>query len=479
MRNALWIFRKDLRHLWPHVLLALIITALIGWVEGFALGFSHLLNALWPLWLLAWLYLGVMLVQQERLPGDTQYWLTRPIAWRTVLCAKAMFVVLFAVLPVAAAESAALLANGISPLAHLLHAILPITALAAAAMLAIALLAAVTASLTQVLYVLPVMGFAVFLASERIGPYQATLILAIAAPILLLQYQRRATALSRCAFAAVVILLAALPPSSESATSSGSSAVRVSFDPSPRPRMRYSDIVFWPKHNQAGINLPIRVDGIPEGTILVSEGVSATIESPALRSSAAWSPTGGITRIDPLKEASVLTAPGPFWEYVNLDAEAYQAIQDTPVHLRTRVSLTVLSNPRIAPLSRAGRTNHLPYDGICNIGRVVIPSARGALWQTVADCAWPRPAPALSYIRARSVHTAQSLESLLGRYPEQASVWEGAGTGFSPPGALSDDTEPVDLTLVTWQAIARIQCDLDIPQIRLHDYVVPHITDPH
>ncbi len=53
MRNALWIFRKDLRHLWPHVLLALIITALIGWVEGFALGFSHLLNALWPLWLLA------------------------------------------------------------------------------------------------------------------------------------------------------------------------------------------------------------------------------------------------------------------------------------------------------------------------------------------------------------------------------------------------------------------------------------------
>jgi ABC-type transport system involved in multi-copper enzyme maturation permease subunit len=112
------IFRKDLRLLWP--LAAFVactqlfnagllisggrfarsstdVMSEFGWVSNIALPGVALLG-------LAVLVMAV--IQQDRLPGTTQDWLTRPIPRGQLLAAKLLFVVLNGLLPILAADLA-------------------------------------------------------------------------------------------------------------------------------------------------------------------------------------------------------------------------------------------------------------------------------------------------------------------------------------------------------------------------------------
>ena len=55
--------------------------------------------------MLGCMYLGVSVVQQERVPGDRQYWLTRPYDWRCLLAAKNAFLLIFLAPPLIAAKT--------------------------------------------------------------------------------------------------------------------------------------------------------------------------------------------------------------------------------------------------------------------------------------------------------------------------------------------------------------------------------------
>ena len=68
---------------------------------------------------LAQAFLIVLVIQEEALPGDKQYWLTRPYMWRSLLLAKAVFVVSFVSLPVLLVDAGALVSRGQSPLVYL------------------------------------------------------------------------------------------------------------------------------------------------------------------------------------------------------------------------------------------------------------------------------------------------------------------------------------------------------------------------
>jgi hypothetical protein len=96
--RILFIFRKDLRRLWPYVVGLWAITACgvaidAAYYDQFGLGGHYLLNAI-PLleWTACWVVV-VLLIQQERLVGHDPYWLARPIAWQELLAAKALFIV--------------------------------------------------------------------------------------------------------------------------------------------------------------------------------------------------------------------------------------------------------------------------------------------------------------------------------------------------------------------------------------------------
>ena len=55
--------------------------------------------------LVAW-YLIARLIHAETLPGDRQFWITRPYRWQSLLGAKVLFVLVFLNLPMTVADAA-------------------------------------------------------------------------------------------------------------------------------------------------------------------------------------------------------------------------------------------------------------------------------------------------------------------------------------------------------------------------------------
>ena len=125
MRTTLHIFKKDVRRLWYEILVVLALTALFAWLDpqtppGLSASssqnglmfFGAILRMLLPM---AWWYLIARVIHQEAIPGDRQYWVTRPIAWRHLLGAKLLFILAFINLPVAVSDCVILAAAGFNP----------------------------------------------------------------------------------------------------------------------------------------------------------------------------------------------------------------------------------------------------------------------------------------------------------------------------------------------------------------------------
>jgi hypothetical protein len=113
----LHIIKKDLRLLWPFVAGLTALNALVQWMRY---GFSVLdNNAGWvvfgPIAAVGWIVLVVMLVQQDVMPGTRQDWLTRPIKRRDLAAAKLLFVVVLLHVPLFVMMAAEVLAAGYSP----------------------------------------------------------------------------------------------------------------------------------------------------------------------------------------------------------------------------------------------------------------------------------------------------------------------------------------------------------------------------
>src|SRR5580692_8734318 len=97
--RILGIFRKDLRRLWANVVLfwyIMAMSAIVASITPDRLDVRTSLpiaTCLRVLQVLACLVLIVLLIQQERLVGDRQYWLARPFGWKELLGAKALFLI--------------------------------------------------------------------------------------------------------------------------------------------------------------------------------------------------------------------------------------------------------------------------------------------------------------------------------------------------------------------------------------------------
>jgi hypothetical protein len=496
MREALLIFRKDVRHLWPRSVPLLAVTALWGWMECGLIA-NPVLGLLRGVWLLWAAFLGASAIHQEQLSGHQQYWLTRPYSRRHLLLAKGLFLAIFAVLPVLVMQAVSLSVNGLPPLRYVPLLLSTALIFAGGAALIVAALASVTGNLVQLLWgFLPaagvvILGFVVAGTKDNTWRWDglewirnsalAAVVLAASIAVLLLQYSLRKTAASRCLLGGAILIAATGPflgtwhgAWAIECTLSGrqldGAAARMAFDPAIRPTVSFADAIYSPHLGEAGINLPILVTGIPAGTEVVSERIAARIDAPGGNSwTSEWTRVGGVYSARPLEDPRVIRGDGHSWQYVNVDEAFYRAVKDTPVHVHTTVALTLLGERKTAPLATRDRTRHLPDEGICHL-------APGPFQSLMVFCAWPARAPVRSYVLARSLRNGQSLASLLttgfsSPYSMDGSVWERASTLFSPP------PEPLEMQLETWQAVARFDRELDLPQIRLADYVVRRITD--
>jgi hypothetical protein len=122
MRQAIHIFRKDVRHCWPYIAATLSLTALNAWQASTdGMDTQHLGPHLSDLMLIMlmvlawWLAIGAA-IHGESAIGDRQFWTTRPYSWKSLLAAKLLFVAAFLALPMLLSDCAILLAAGYNPL---------------------------------------------------------------------------------------------------------------------------------------------------------------------------------------------------------------------------------------------------------------------------------------------------------------------------------------------------------------------------
>jgi len=310
MRQALHIFRKDVRGLWIYIAQVLVMTALFA-ISG-ALRAARPLDprlsefdtAFGLVMLLVWGILVGMLIQAEPLVGDRHFWLTRPYSWRSLLAAKVLFLGAFILLPKLLADMVILSAHGFAPLPLLPGLLSRAAAIAVFDLLPVALIAAMspnflTFALTTVSATGVFFSFRFVLAglqwsdgtAPRIWTAQYAGCAAVALTCLALliwQYARRRTLRTlACALAAIAVFpqvagfafswsnqfaiqsrLAPLHPAPAS--------LEIALDPA----SRWDGNVTTGPDGRRNIEIPIRIGGSPAGTVPVLEGARISLQTP-------------------------------------------------------------------------------------------------------------------------------------------------------------------------------------------------------
>ncbi len=510
MKQTLAIFRKDVRHLWPRIVLVLAVEGVIGWTlfsQPPELGrVQHLVV---DLEFLAWWYLIACAIHQEAIPGDRQYWLTRPFSRRDLLAAKLLFILAFTCLPLFLGQVASLLLRGTSPFAYLPDILVSQLFFLATTVLPAAALASISAGLVEFVgialaawqgsYLLERMVGSHFLADIDWGGLYwfrptlvAALTLAAAAAILLLQYLRRRTWLCRGIVAAVLVIVAFITymPGWHTAFQLlerlgaqpvSAATARVAFDPARDPRTPILIPERWTMFRPAAIAIPIpvRVTGIPPGMALYSDRAAVTISAPkGERWNSGWDSLNQLLRlvgkiyspdrrqVFAMTEERVLAGDGEYWLYLMVDRSFYRRVLPGPMHLHAQLALTLLSPQQITPLALRDGAQAVPDDGFCSFR----PRSRFL----EAHCLWPGRAPACSHLHLRPgrivrppgqaylsiTNQEQERVGSYAPYPTSDGLWQGYVPG------LSADPPPLGIDLITRRAVAHFERDLDIPDLR-------------
>jgi len=312
--NQIWnIFRKDTRHLRIEIAASLAFLVAFVWFDirswngiNFATGAAaalsffltaealpSLVNALLPI---SWIFLIVRVIQSESLVGDRQFWVTRPYDWKQLLTAKALFVLAFINLPLFCTDAFLLARAGFHP-AHYVAGLLWMQLLWIVLLfLLIATLASVTRNIPQMLLlvlfvVLYMIGSSALSSMVRksdlsggVDWWEGLLLIVVAITIILMQYSRRKTALSRwlmvgvCAFLTVTAVVTQLIPSDRSRiareypSSSGTPPVELGLIRS-ESEGNYTPVF----DHEVSFVLPLNVSGVPKDSILTLDGIIVTL----------------------------------------------------------------------------------------------------------------------------------------------------------------------------------------------------------
>jgi hypothetical protein len=497
MSSTLRIFRKDVRHLWPRIVL-------VGAIEVAAhlaasapwLGIARLQTGMGmgTVEALAQWFLIASAILEEPLVGDRQYWLTRPYSWKSLLAAKLLFGLVFINLPVLAADGGALILRGLSPMGRLpglavaqffiLEKVLGGLALASISaslveLVLIWLVASVGVTFAGLIFTL--VGFAFGIGVEALwgslewvhGAAIAAFWVLGGAAILAFQYRTRNVALSRWIVAAGVpaFALMIMMPGWHAAFALQSrlgprrvanSVVRIDVD-SERALETGPLNRSGRGRSPDAVEVPVLVTGIPPGMGLQSDRVAAAGVTPDGGAwTAAWDSINRLSQ--PSRDRSgnwetrVFTGDGPYWLYFNVDRSLESPERTLPGRTRATAALTLLSAEEITPLHTGGRPTRLPQGGLC--------------WMTGKQsldvtCSWPAPMPGYAVVRILSNGTPAGFDIPLLSALEFGSVSYGpcsnAG-GLWQVAHTSGEThsEPSEIVLVTRRVVAHFERGVDI-----------------
>ena len=321
MKQILHIFAKDARRFWPEILVSLAVTAAfvrfypnqwrgteavalgagVGAVAG---GISHFLaNALIVLIPVSWWLLISRVIHGERLIGHTQFWLTRPYEWKKLFAAKMLFLLTFLYLPLFIAQCLLLATAGFHPLAYLpglLYNLLLITGIFVLPLVALSSVTSSFAKMTLVLLgaALLVAGIAAlttYLPSHTTGSVASpvgdrlsfVIVFCGCGAVVVLQYALRKTLRSWLVLIAIPVLLCTLAIGDPdqalmnrtypSPASNVTAPVQLQYVPD---QMQHVFTDETRDSNELDINIPLRVFGVADGSLVIPEAVKVAIDAP-------------------------------------------------------------------------------------------------------------------------------------------------------------------------------------------------------
>jgi hypothetical protein len=413
MIQALHIFKKDVRHLRFEIAIAISVVAAFAFIEArraFWLvdpqanrtAAATLVMFLLPL---AWWTLIGRVIHDEALPGDRQFWITRPYSWHGLLGAKILFVLAFINLPMLLAHAVIIRAYGLplgaaipgllwSQLLLTVVFLLPVFALSAVTKNFVQLIVAVLApAVIALLFAIAVPGIALGgFPTRNVGAAMAgysagyewvkfyILFLIISAggsAIPLWQYRRRGAFIGRCFAGAtvifVVIVMMYLPWTTTFRIQSwlvkqhmDISAVHANFVLDDKLLAR----VMRDNDDFMRVNLPIRITGLPPDVTAQVEGLSGEFDSP----------DGSIRGIYQTPSPYFFNMGQHFSLSATLDNAFYKQVKDEPITVRGTLYLTVygrrqstrvpiddssVSVPRVGVCSASQTPNRRVYFAIC------------------------------------------------------------------------------------------------------------------
>jgi hypothetical protein len=348
--QAIHIFRKDIRYLRLEICLFIVLTALFGWRDY---EWSEVLLPVTAAFLIA------RLIHAETIPGDTQFWITRPYRWRSLLAAKLLFILAFINIPVLIARIILIDRAGF-PLAFELVPLLWSQFLMIVAFsLPVAALAAVTADMATFIFSTLVLVIIAFFSNPMIGIFRRgmesvdwpegvewirpglclAIVIVTSAVLLLIQYRARHTNLSR--ILGIVLLLAgllsflsispALATELQARFSSRptfASGIQIEVGAMPRK--------FASSRRQVQLSIPLNVTGIPAGLEPHFDALSITLEAPDGRKAEAFSiPTRS-------SGGSEVT----FDDILFIDPAFFASEGKQPVKMRGVAYITLFGSPR-------------------------------------------------------------------------------------------------------------------------------------
>jgi hypothetical protein len=493
MRQALWILRKDIRRMGPRIAVVWTLMAAAAVVDSAAgrhpelanmRGFSFLVE-------LAQWFLVISVVQEDRLAGDRQVWITRPYSWKSLLLAKLLFVLLFLTLPELLDHVVALAVNGFSPV-HYLSALLWEQAGLSVGLLFVLALASLTANMVQVVLAVLAGSLALILGSYVRGapevlavgtaqPVETGFNWAIATVLVGLacwrQFSRRDTWRASVLFVCGLLLLLPfyrfvpwgtafhlmamrLPPVD-------STAVRLEGDAG----RKVSGGSFRTEDGKLAVRLPIRVTGIPDGLEIYSERIIIALHATYGQVwSSGWDFYNTIQDRAAETEPFYRRLPGegePYWLNANIDAAFYHDHGDEPVQVHATVAFTMLGRAQTTTINRWGEPQAVGGNGVCEFSK-----REGTL---AALCIAPLRKPALTAIR---------FEPLPSDYPNGYPSPYGQPSGVEDLGefgvwrvsqnaTMPAPPEPVAMSIEIRQAVAHFERELDMSGVRLKEYQEP------
>ena len=387
MRLVLHIFIKDARRSWWEIAVSLGLLAGVARMDATRVGFvpgamEGWLNLILPA---VWAYLVALVVHDESLVGDRQFWLTRPYPWPALLAAKALFVLVFVHLFAFAADVAMVASRGFDPLAYLPQLLLKQLVLAAALTVPAAALGAVTRNLPQFIFAGVAIATVCLFSLAQIEPpspwvpvdeVRRALVLAVLAPfgtlIVLLQYARRWTAPSRVLGLTGALLAGMLfmylPHSFSASLGCGTSqapaagrtlSIRVAPRNEPGPHDGY------PRYIEQ-IGIPVVVSGIPENTTIEFDPLAFAIIGPGGERWEAKKPRERWDAETVSDWLSVERVNGEGWQSLILGRSVYERIKGLKVSLVSEVTATLYSEEKPIWMPVMSGWRNVPGLGRCS-----------------------------------------------------------------------------------------------------------------